>query len=590
LAPTHLATRGSAAIAPKGGAFRRVRPSDPAWPAEADWERLSKDVGGQLVKVKPLLSDCADGSATPCNAVLKDLTNPYYVGDDPAATMTVGWVDAWMSAPSAYAVAAKSTADVVAAVNFARDNKLRLVVKGGGHSYQGTSDSADSLLIWTRAMDAIVLHDAFVGEGCAAQQPPQPAVTIGAGAVWMHVYDAVTNKAGRYVQGGGCATVGVAGLIQSGGFGSFSRGYGTAASGLIEAEVVTADGQVRIANACTNPELFWGLKGGGGGSLGVVTKLTLRMRELPEFFGAVQMRIVASSDAAFLRLIQKFVGFHSEKLFNAHWGESITFGADNTLAVGMVFQGLNQDEAEAAWRPFVDAVAGSSDYTVTKPFVAKAVPPRGWWSAEYMKAHASGRGFSDPRPGAPENNVWFAEENTELGAFISGFQSVWLPASLLEKDRLSRLADALFSATRQWAVMLHFNKGLAGAHPDDAAAVKDTAMNPAVLEAFALAIIADAEPHSYPDLLGRPRDLDAARRSAAKIAKAGDALRAVAPDAGSYVSESDFFDPNWQRSFWGLNYPRLRAVKQTYDPDGLFFVHHGVGSEGWSPDGFERLG
>jgi FAD/FMN-containing dehydrogenase len=55
------------------------------------------------------------------------------------------------------------------------------------------------------------------------------------------------------------------------------------------------------------------------------------------------------------------------------------------------------------------------------------------------------------------------------------------------------------------------------------------------------------------------------------------------------MSESDFFDANWQRSFWGENYPRLQAVKRKYDPDGLFFVHHGVGSEDWSPDGFTRL-
>ena len=80
-------------------------------------------------------------------------------------------------------------------------------------------------------------------------------------------------------------TVGVAGLIQSGGFGSFSKRYGMAAASLLEAEVVTADGEVRIANACTNPDLFWGLKGGGGGSLGVVTRLTLRTHELPPFFG-----------------------------------------------------------------------------------------------------------------------------------------------------------------------------------------------------------------------------------------------------------------------------------------------------------------
>src|SRR5207247_1270886 len=123
-----------------------------------------------------------------------------------------------------------STADVVAAVNFARENNLRLVVKGGGHSYQGTSNAADSLLIWTRAMNHIVLHDAFVGHGCSGAAAPQPAVAVEAGAMWVHAYDAVTTKAGRYVQGGGCTTVGVAGLIQSGGFGSFSKNYGIAAA------------------------------------------------------------------------------------------------------------------------------------------------------------------------------------------------------------------------------------------------------------------------------------------------------------------------------------------------------------------------
>ena len=149
--------------------------------------------------------------------------------------------------------------DVAAAVDFAREHNLRLVVKGGGHSYLGTSNAPDSLLIWTRAMNDIALHEAFVPQGCA--QPPQPAVSVGAGAIWLHVYDAVTTKAGRYVQGGGCTTVGVAGLIQSGGFGSFSKNYGTAAASLLEAEVVTADGTVRIANACTNPDLFWGAQG-----------------------------------------------------------------------------------------------------------------------------------------------------------------------------------------------------------------------------------------------------------------------------------------------------------------------------------------
>ena len=69
-----------------------------------------------------------------------------------------------------------------------------------------------------------------------------------------------------------------------------------------------------------------------------------------------------------------------------------------------------------------------------------------------------------------------------------------------------------------------------------------------------------------------------------------DELRNLVPNAGSYVSESNFFEPNWQQSFWGTNYARLLAVKAQYDPDGLFFVHHGVGSEGWSADGFTKPG
>ncbi len=67
-------------------------------------------------------------------------------------------------------------------------------------------------------------------------------------------------------------------------------------------------------------------------------------------------------------------------------------------------------------------------------------------------------------------------------------------------------------------------------------------------------------------------------------------LKAVAPDAGSYVSESNFFETAWQRSFWGeKNDARLRAVKAKYYPEGLFFVHYGVGCEEWSADGFTRV-
>src|SRR5712672_1755309 len=324
-------------------ASSRVRPGDAAWPSAASWARLNEAVGGNLIAAPAPFGACAtDPKGTPCVDAVANIQNPFYLGDQPGGTQVSGWLDAWTPAPSAYAVKARSSGDVAAAVNFARDNNLRLVVKGAGHSYQGTSNAPDSLLIWTRAMNKVTLHDAFTPRGCEGTIAPSPAVTAEAGAVWIDLYHAVTSEAGRYVQGGGCADVGVAGLIQSGGFGSFSKGFGLAAAGLLEAEVVTADGAVRIANACTNPDLFWGIKGGGGGSLGVVTRLTLRTHSLPEIFGAVFTTIKATSQGAFRQLIGKVIEFYSKSLLNPHWGEQIAFRPGNVLAIAMVFQGLAQ--------------------------------------------------------------------------------------------------------------------------------------------------------------------------------------------------------------------------------------------------------
>jgi len=570
---------------------RRVGPSDPVWPSAADWEQLNREVGGHLIRVQSRLAACADAAdSAGCREVLKNLKNPYFIGEQPGLTQTSGWVDAWMSAPSAYAVVARNTADVVPAVNFARENNLRLVVKGSGHSYQGTSNAPNSLLISTRAMNSIVLHDAFVAQGCAGAAPPQPAVTVEAGGMWMHVYDAVTTEAGRYVQGGGCATVGVAGLIQSGGFGSFSKNYGMAASGLLETEIVTADRAVRIANACTNTELFWAIKGGGGGSLGVVTRLTLRTRELPAWFGVVFLTIKVTSDAAFRRLIGRFVGFYSESLFNPHWGESVAFRPSNILALTMVSQGLDKQQAEDVWPPFLDWIAESpQDFTLERAPLIAGLPAQRLWDADSTKEHASGLMMPDQRPGAPAGDVWWAGDAGQVGWFLHGYQSLWLPAAILQKERQEPFADALFAASRHWGVALHFNKGLAGAPPDAVADARDTAINPAVLTAFALAIIAAASPPAYPGIPGHEPDLTSARRDAAAIDMATGELRNLVPDGGSYVSESNFFECDWQRSFWGANYPRLQAVKATYDPDCLFFVHHGVGSEEWSDNGFTRL-
>jgi FAD/FMN-containing dehydrogenase len=565
----------------------RARPGEAGWPSDAQWEELNRQVGGRLIKVKSPLAECAAAPSDPaCAQTFKELKNPYFLGDGVGLTQSLGWVDAWTSRPSVYAVAAESAADVAAGIIFARKTNLRLVVKGGGHSYQGTSNAADSLLIWTRHMNKIVLNDAFVGAGCEGRAASQPAVSIGAGAIWAHVYNEVMTKAGRYVQGGGCMTVGVAGLVLGGGFGSFSKSYGLAGANLIEAEVVTADGEIRIANACSNPDLFWALKGGGGG-FGVVTRVTLRTHALPEFFGGVSAIIHATSDDAHRRLIARAVDFYAEALFNPHWGEQILMGR-GYLAISMVSQGLGKHEAEAVWKPFFDWVAASpQDFSIAQAPIIYAGPARLRWDPSVLKS-IPGVVMADDRPGAPADNIFWAGNLEETGLVWHAYQSAWLPQSLLADDQRAKLADALFAAAKGWGLSLHFNKGLAGATSEAIATAKDTAMNSAVTDAFALVISGAGQQPAYPGIPGHEPNVAKARSEAEAVGKSMDEIRKLLPRVGSYVWETDFFQANWQDAFWGENYARLTAVKEKYDPDGLFFLHHGVGSEKWSADGFTR--
>ncbi len=525
-----------------------------------------------------------------CADLYDALNNPYFLGDEAGLTQAMGWADAWVSTPSAYAVACQNAQDVAAAVRFAHKHKLRLVVKGGGHSYQGTSCAPDSLLIWTRKMNQIVMHDAFVGAACEGKQAPCKAVTVDAGAIWMHTYNAVTTKGGRYVQGGGCATVGVAGLIQSGGFGSYSKQYGMAAASLLEAEIVTADGVIRTVNPCKEPELFWAIKGGGGGSLGVVTKVTLRTHDLPDFFGIVRATIRASSDEAYQRLIGLVVSHYANKLFNPNWGEQLVFKTNNSIDISLSFLGLDEGQAKALWQGFFDAIgAAPADYKLASAPVVAAFPAKIQWNPAVLKT-IPGVVKEDRRPGASPENVFWSGNEKEAGKFLNGYQSAWVPASLLQPDQQQRLVEALFASSRIAEIALHLNKGLAGAPEAARTAARDTAMNPLVLDAFALAICASEQARSHPLLAGHAPDMEDARDNAQAIDAAMNALRAVIPQVGSYVSESNYFEKNWQQSFWGSNYPRLLAAKQKYDPEGLFFVHHGVGSERWSDDGFTRKG
>jgi FAD/FMN-containing dehydrogenase len=280
--------------------------------------------------------------------------------------------------------------------------------------------------------------------------------------------------------------------------------------------------------------------------------------------------------------------FYREAFFNPQWGGRIALQRGRRLWIDMVFQGIDREQAEAVWRPFFDWVASSpQEFNVVSPPQVLAEPGRRLWDPSLRRV--PGMVIADDRPGAPGSNIFWAADLDDVGWVVHAFQSVWLPASLLEPDQRARLVAALLAAATHWQVDLQFDKGLAGGRTEAIDAARDTAMNPAGVYAFGLAICGAGEPPAYPGVPGHEPDGEKARRDAAAVTAAMGELRKVVPRAASYVWETDYFEPNWQDSFWGDNYARLRAIKEKYDPDGLFFLHHGVGSEDWSADGFTRI-
>jgi hypothetical protein len=425
-------------------------------------------------------------------------------------------------------------------------------------------------MIWTRGLDSIEVHDQFIPAG--TRVPAVPAVSVGAGCVWGKVYDVVTRQHGRYVQGGGCTTVGVAGLVLGGGFGNFSKRYGLAAASLLEAEVVTADGQIRIVNASQEPDLFWALKGGGGGSFGVVTRLTLATHDLPDTFGAIHFEIEALSDAAFRRLIRQFLSHYGAKLCNPHWGEQIVISPHRKLIGEMVFQGLEPDHARAHWSDFMD-FAGSDPgaFQINDPLQVVTAPARLFWDAANMNRLIPGVMTTDGSSG-----FWWTGDGHQVGQMHFGMESLWLPHRLLSCNTEGALADALFEASRFSPVSLQFNKGLAGCDALTRRASAATAVNPDALDAFCLALISSSGEPCYPGQK-RQTDLLDARRQADTVKRAMQMLRAVSPNAGCYIYESDYHLGDAPDRFWGSHRDRLREIKQQYDPSNLFEVHNGIG-------------
>lgn len=166
-----------------------------------------------------------------------------------------------------------STADVVAAVNFAREEGLVLAVRGGGHNAAGLAVCDDGIVVDLSGMRGVTVD------------AEKRTARVQGGAL-LRDLDAATHRHGLATTGGLISTTGVGGLTLGGGLGWLMRQHGLACDNVVGAEVVTADGQVRRASATENPDLFWAIRGGGG-NFGVVTHFEFRLHPMTTLFGGM---------------------------------------------------------------------------------------------------------------------------------------------------------------------------------------------------------------------------------------------------------------------------------------------------------------
>ena len=213
-------------------------------------------------------------------------------GDDGYDAARTVWNARLASRPAAVAQCT-GTADVMAAVDIARENDLSLSVKGGGHSYAGQSAAEDALMIDLSRMMGVRVD------------PDTKTARVQPGATWGD-FDHEAQAFGLATTGATVSTVGVAGCTLGGGTGHLARKFGLSLDTLRSADVVTADGTLVRASDEENADLFWGLRGGGG-NFGVVTSFEFQLHEVGPEVLAGQILHPMTDAAEGLRVYREFM-------------------------------------------------------------------------------------------------------------------------------------------------------------------------------------------------------------------------------------------------------------------------------------------
>jgi FAD/FMN-containing dehydrogenase len=414
-------------------------------------------------------------------------------------------------------VQCSETGDVVAAVNYARENQLDVAVRGGGHSVPGFGTCDDGVVIDLAGMRAVQVD------------PERRTARAGGGTTWG-VFNDATHAHGLATTGGVVSTTGVGGLTLGGGIGYLARGVGLSCDNLISAEVVTADGSVVTASEQENEDLFWALRGGGG-NFGVVTSFEFRLHPVTEIYGGPIFFDLEDAGTV-LRTYREFIadapeqfgGFPAFQIapplpFIPEKRHGETMLAFVTCWAGPV------DEGERALQPLREAA----------PIVAEHVG--------VMPYPALNSAFDALYPPGGLQHYWKAN-------FVSELTDEAIQAHL-DHGRQVPVVNS--------TVHIYPINGECHRVPADATAF-----------AYRDATFATVIAGMWPD----PADNEA------NIKWVRDYYDATAPlsEEGGYVNFMSDDDQDRVKANYRGNYERLVDVKRKYDPDNLFHLNQNIGA------------
>ena len=454
------------------------------------------------------------------------------------------------SVPSYY-IAVQGTSDVTKVFDFAREYDVPLSIKNSGHDYMTRNSQKGSLAMWTHDLQDMSHHVSFTPEGCSSDQHTYAAVmTLGAG-VTANAATTFATAHNATILVPASSTVGISGgFVLGGGRGVLSPVYGLAIDRVVQFRLVTPDGVLRTANACQNQDLFWALRGGGGGTFGVVLESTSRVEPAPMPIAVAHMVLPAKNltvDTAieWIRVVTEV----SLPWARQGWGGHIAASYMTYMNPLPRFANLSDGGAYAA-----ESMRTASDYVTSLggTSVVEVLPS---WADVWVK-------YSKPE-----------ERPSGAWPILSGRL---MPKRLFESGLMK---DGIENFLRQ-AQQYGFNPLSTYVPADLPFTVEgsrdgydtNTSTNPGWYDA----VWNLASGLSIPSNGSYAMRLEAAVNGSKILQLAQDL---AGPGSASYLLESSPFTNDWKEAWWGPNYPRLVEIKKKYDPDMLLKCWKCVGFE-----------